>query len=139
MPEHTHERHFSIAEANGLLPKLAPLLVRLLDALKLFESQRKQAIQALEHARGNGERQHPSEVDGLQSLRRLVSEIEEFGCVIKDFEEGLLDFPALVDGREVYLCWKLGEPEIQAWHELSAGFASRRPIEELPLRPGGEE
>ena len=68
--------------------------------------------------------------------------IESSGCLLKDLEKGLIDFPALLDGHEVYLCWQRGEPRIEYWHRIEDGFAGRRLIggefgdrEEPGLRP----
>lgn len=63
-------------------------------------------------------------------LRELIDEIQEHGCQIKDIDRGLLDFPTLYRGREVLLCWMLGEPSIGFWHGLEDGFAGRREIDE---------
>ncbi len=70
----------------------------------------------------------------IDQLNRYVDELGEVGVALKDYEVGLVDFPAVHEGREVYLCWKLGEGRIEAWHEVDAGFAGRRKVEEL----GGE-
>lgn len=67
----------------------------------------------------------------VEALREQIEAIQETGCVIKDIEVGLVDWPALHQGREVLLCWKYGEPEVGFWHELTTGFAGRRPISEL--------
>lgn len=61
-------------------------------------------------------------------LQEYASELEELGVDLKNGLEGLLDFPAKMDGRYVYLCWKLGEPEVLFWHDLEAGYAGRQPL-----------
>jgi hypothetical protein len=55
--------------------------------------------------------------------------LEEAGIVIRDIDRGLIDFPAIREDREVYLCWELGEDEITHWHELDAGYRGRQPLE----------
>lgn len=75
-------------------------------------------------------------------LRELVGELHELGCFFKGFGEGLVDWYSYYDGRPVLLCWKLGEPEIEWWHEVDAGFAGRQPItaaerETFRSSPGG--
>jgi hypothetical protein len=65
----------------------------------------------------------------VRTLQQSVEEIQETGCLIKDLEEGLLDFPAMLGDREVYLCWKLGETKIEYWHHVDDGFAGRKRIE----------
>jgi len=62
-------------------------------------------------------------------LNHLIERVQEMDCELKDIDQGLVDFRAEREGREVYLCWKLGEPDIRWWHELDAGFAGRRPLE----------
>ncbi len=67
----------------------------------------------------------------VETLREQIEAIQETGCVIKDIEVGLVDWPALHQGRAVLLCWKYGEPEVAFWHETHTGFAGRRPVSEL--------
>jgi hypothetical protein len=65
----------------------------------------------------------------LERLRELAEELAAVGCELKDGEKGLVDFPAVRDGCDVYLCWRLGEEGVHFWHELDAGFHSRRKID----------
>jgi hypothetical protein len=67
----------------------------------------------------------------------MFENFEEIGCVVKDLDIGLIDFPALYRGKEVYLCWRLGEPDIDFWHPTDEGFAGRRPIDGEFLRECG--
>src|SRR5262249_29609660 len=62
-------------------------------------------------------------------LKATVEKLHEYGCVIKDLDIGLVDFPTLFRGREVYLCWRMGEPGIRYWHGVDEGFAGRKPID----------
>jgi hypothetical protein len=64
----------------------------------------------------------------IERLQGLVNEFEQLGIELKGIEEGLVDFRALREGREVYLCYRLGEETIAYWHELNAGFAGRQPL-----------
>jgi hypothetical protein len=83
----------------------------------------------VERAAGNGGSQIASKlVLEFKRLDVLVHKIRDTGVLFKDINLGLLDFPALKDGREIYLCWKYGEGEIAFWHEIEAGYAGRRPI-----------
>lgn len=70
----------------------------------------------------------------VEYLADLERELVAVGCDLKDWETGLIDFPALLDGRRVCLCWRLGESEITHWHEWEAGFAGRQPIDETVRR-----
>ena len=64
----------------------------------------------------------------IDRLRNLVQKINDSGILLKDPERGLVDFPTLWEGREVYLCWLIGETKIQFWHEVDAGFGGRQPL-----------
>jgi len=65
-------------------------------------------------------------------LKEEVDRIQETGCVVKDLDEGLVDFPSLMKGEEVFLCWKVGEERILYWHGLEEGFAGRKPLDDKP-------
>lgn len=67
-----------------------------------------------------------------ESLQTCIAEADAVGVVLKDWAVGIVDFPTCADGREVQLCWRLGEPRVAHWHETDAGFAERQPIETLP-------
>jgi len=69
-------------------------------------------------------------LDALQEeFAALVDELERHGAILRDLDLGLVDFPSLRDGREVYLCWKVDEPTVEYWHELDAGYRGRQPLE----------
>ena len=69
------------------------------------------------------------------STNAFATELVELGIELKDPNIGLIDFPTLVDGREAYLCWKLGEPEVGFWHELAAGVQGRQSVDDLKPQP----
>ena len=66
-----------------------------------------------------------------EQLSRTVDEIQQTGCVVKDLDTGLVDFPSLRRGEKVYLCWKLGEERIGYWHGIEEGFAGRKPLDDV--------
>jgi hypothetical protein len=72
----------------------------------------------------------------LQILKSSLDQILETGCVIKDLDVGLLDFPSVIDNEEVYLCWKLGEDRIRFYHRQDEGFAGRKPLDPRDLGAG---
>lgn len=72
--------------------------------------------------------------ESAEHLEEIVSRIQDVGVVVKDLDMGLVDFPSLQDGEEIYLCWKLGEEHVAFWHGLDEGFAGRKPLDE----PGPE-
>jgi hypothetical protein len=68
--------------------------------------------------------------EATEKLARTINEIQQTGCLVKDLETGLVDFPSLRGGEEVYLCWKLGEERIGYWHGIEEGFAGRKPLDD---------
>jgi hypothetical protein len=123
-----HQRHFTVEEANLALPKVQPVLQRLRDARDMLTDE--QAHEALGGAApSNGGGEPGTQVGGaFLQLRRLLLALEQAGIVVRDIDRGLIDFPAILDGREVYLCWELGEDEIGWWHELEDGYGGRQPL-----------
>jgi hypothetical protein len=129
---------FSPDRANALIPKVAPLVDELLAkrrdlAIRLLETD--PMLQAKAPPRG-------SRLAGLRSpfppprfgeqkseIVRLIHRIEALGCIVKDIDLGLVDFPSMRNGEPVYLCWKAGEPRIAHWHGTDEGFSERKPID----------
>ena len=124
-----HERHFTREEANALLPRLTAMLDRLRDAKDdLTDTEAHEALS--EAAPGNGGGDEGKQVGvAFLEVRRLLETIEQSGIVLRDIDRGLVDFPAVLDGREVYLCWELGEDEVAFWHDLETGFGGREPLD----------
>lgn len=129
-------RHFTPDEANAALEHVRPLVEQLV-------AERNEHIAALERQedlerkiRGNGGGIPPAqlaeataEVDShARRLAKLVDEINGAGAEVKDVDTGLVDFPALLNGETVLLCWQLGEDEIRYWHHADDGFAGRKPL-----------
>ncbi len=123
---------FSPEKANALIPVLEPILE------ELWLKRRELAIKLLEidpAVRGDRpERQYDRRsarrfTDLKAEIVRLINRIEAYGCVVKDIDLGLLDFPALREGRPIYLCWKAGETTLSHWHGTDEGFRSRKPLE----------
>jgi len=139
------ERTFTLEEAQTLLPILESLLRNALSGKKLIEDIESE-LQALGHriflnggtlvnivhfARRKAEREK-----ALQRVKYSVAEIDATGVQVKDLDIGLLDFPCIVDGETILLCWKLGEKKITHWHGTTEGFAGRKPIDERIERAG---
>ena len=126
--ELVHERHFTRAEANALLPRLRDVLNRLRDAKdELTDAAAHEALAEAAPTNGGGEEGRRVGVAFLE-VNRLLETIERSGILLRDIDRGLVDFPAVIDGREVYLCWELGEGAIGYWHELEAGYGGREPL-----------
>ena len=127
--ELVHERHFTLGEANAILPRLSDLLSQLREAKdELTDEEAHEALSEAAPANGGGD--HGKQVGvAFLEVRRLLETIEQSGIVLRDIDRGLVDFPAVVDGREIYLCWELGEDEIGYWHDLDAGYGGREPLD----------
>ncbi len=72
----------------------------------------------------------------VESLNGALEKIHATGCLVKDLDTGLLDFPSMLDNEEVYLCWRLGEDRIRFWHRQDEGFAARKPLDPRDARSG---
>ena len=129
-------RLFTLPEARAMIPVVRPLLEELSECKSGLGLIQGALLEMTPQMRGNGhrlealglERQVESLVD---RLARGIQEIERLGIELKDIDEGLIDFPSHHRGRVVYLCWRLGEETIGYWHEITTGFAGRRPVSEL--------
>jgi hypothetical protein len=123
-------RYFTLQEANQTLSAIRPLIDEIQAIRQEILARRPEVWPVVERAAGNGGSLAASKmVEEFARLDALVHQIQETGVLFKEINLGLLDFPALKDGREVYLCWKYGEEEIAFWHEIEAGYAGRQPIE----------
>jgi hypothetical protein len=129
-------RYYTPAQANAALP-LVRAIVQDIVALARDLAERRERLPVLQSAhRGRLSQAHEEEVQlGQQELERdlermneLVHELSELGIELKDEFKGLIDFTCRMDGRDVYLCWQLGETSVAYWHELSAGFAGRQKL-----------
>ena len=125
----THKR-FSVAQANralSLVQRIVLDIVREYAHLRELHSECGRLDAAGEAARAEELRgQYALVTDRLSALRE---ELDEVGCELKDYAAGLVDFPASIDGRDIVLCWMLGEERVSYWHDLGTGFAGRQPID----------
>jgi hypothetical protein len=123
-----HRRHYTLEEARAELPWLRSKLALMRRArAQLSDEDARQALAALAPGNGGG---HAGKAtgDAFLELQRAVGALDEREIVLRDLERGLVDFPSLLDGREVYLCWVDGEADIGFWHELDAGYRGRQPL-----------
>ncbi len=131
-----HDRLFSLEEANTLLPHLEFTMER----MQRIGIQIREEISGLLYERQEESlpdlttpellRLRPALAPLFEDMAQAVQDIEQHGCVFKDLELGLVDFPARVGEEEIYLCWQYGEKEVAYFHRQSEGFAGRRPIGE---------
>ena len=124
------QRYFTLPEANETLDLIRPLMDEVQAIrIKILKNQ-PEAWPAIEKSAGNGgNRALSNMVQDFEKFDALIHRIQDMDVLIKDINLGLLDFPALKDGREVYLCWQYGEGEIAFWHEVEEGYAGRQPID----------
>lgn len=128
---------FSPEKVNALIPKVAPLVE------ELWAKRRDLAIRLLETdptLRGVEPAPHPRVAtprspftpgrfsEQKAEIVRIINRIESMGCIVKDLDLGLLDFPSMRDGRPIYLCWKAGEAHVTHWHGVDEGFSQRKPL-----------
>lgn len=123
-------RFFTLEEANALLPQLNALLEQLMEARRAIVEARPDLWPVLKKAMGNGGSKKAGELLAeFERAQAAYRAIEDLGVLLKDPDIGLVDFlHRRPDGREVYLCWRYGEPKVAYWHELHAGFAGRKPV-----------
>lgn len=132
-PSSPYSKLFTVNEANALLPIVRPMIERILETVGRLRAKSETVIRAeqIDPETPNlmGRLQQNDEIAGLiKQINDSVNEIQQYGCVCKGVEQGLLDFPCLFGGEIVFLCWQYGEPEIAFWHRIEDGFAGRRPL-----------
>ncbi|MBZ5626120.1 MAG: DUF2203 domain-containing protein [Acidobacteriia bacterium] len=132
-------KRFTLAEAQHLIPRVDRLLR---DAVRVKSEydEAETVIQSLAERvmmtggmavdRGVALEQRKRRDSAATRLRAAIEEVQEFGCIVKDLDSGLIDFPTLFRGVEVYMCWKLGEPAIEFWHGVEEGFRGRKAIDQ---------
>ena len=124
-----HARHYTIEQAAAAIPWVIERIETLRSARDGLNDEDARAALA-EAGPGNGGGSAGRLVsDAFMSMRTALSELREMEVVLRDLDRGLVDFPALREGREVYLCWLEGEDEIRFWHEPDAGFDGRQPLD----------
>ena len=128
-------RYFTVEETNLALPRLRQWLPRLRARRQRLDVVQRKLSELAVKAAANGNLVEEEVLATQREAQRLAGEVDKLiaringlGCQIKDIEQGLVDFPALREGREVCLCWRLGETEVAFWHELEAGFGGRQPL-----------
>jgi len=146
-------RFYDLERANSRVPELREILESLrsqlaeLTRLRDAVLDRQSAVEAATEGSSGGSRPADgSDEDGPDDELRLirlrmqglidqmqagVARIDALGITLRDIPTGLIDFPALANGRQIWLCWRLGEDDVEWWHEASAGFSDRRPLIEL--------
>jgi hypothetical protein len=132
-------KRFTLVEAQHLIPEVDRLLRQALDAKGAYQdaeqaihefSERVMMMGGVRVDRDRALESRARRDDAASRLRAGIEAVLETGCLLKDLEIGLVDFPTLFRGVEVYLCWKLGESGIAFWHGVDEGFRGRKPIDQ---------
>jgi hypothetical protein len=125
-----HDRHYTLEQASAARPWVAERVNWIRDAQATLVSLGERATEAVAalDVQAGGAYPGLEVARPLVELSRAVGELEAVDVVVRDVERGLIDFPAIRDGEEVYLCWLLDEAEIRFWHHPEAGFAGRQPL-----------
>ena len=124
-----HQRHYTTESANAVIPLVRATVRRLQAAKRVLQDEGSDAgLATLADVVGGawpGRIRAKAAVEAALGFERL----EELDLLVRDLEAGLIDFPALRDGREVYLCWQVDEPEIGHWHTSETGYPGRLPLD----------
>lgn len=129
---------FTLDEAQALLPVLESLLNRAIESKQAAEELQEELAALVRRVFASGgmrvdvasvQKRRTTLEALLQRAKDAIEEIDAIGVQVKDLETGLLDFPCLLEGETVLLCWKRGEPRIEFWHRIEDGFRGRQPID----------
>jgi len=126
-------KYYSVEEANRALPLVKAIVGDIVRHYEQVEELQGRLSRVMRERNRDADDPYSEELSETQSelatqedrLREYIDELKKLGVELKS-EDGLCDFPSLMDGREVYLCWRLGEPQVAYWHELEAGFSGRK-------------
>lgn len=119
------QKHYTREEARALLPELRTRLQRLNALRRRVNTQDRQLTSLMATGDDLGGRLVNDSIRSLAEMRHLLLDFHTRQIQIKDIERGLVDFPALIGGREVFLCWEMDEDDIEYWHDLDTGYAGR--------------
>ncbi len=136
---------FTVQEANAALPLIRAIVRDLVETSRDTVDRRERLAYLIRGRSRDVQDPYREELAQIEDelekqsrqLQEYVQELRDLGVEPKSATEGLIDFPAVLDGRLIYLCWKLGEPEVLHWHELDAGFAGRQPLTADSIADGG--
>jgi hypothetical protein len=126
---HQFKKHYTREEARALLPRVREWLKELVTRRRRFEEIERR-LESLRHPGDDlGGKPVNEWVQAMVTIRELLMEFYRREIQIKDLDRGLIDFPALRDGKEVFLCWEDGESDIEFWHDLDTGYAGRERLD----------
>lgn len=123
-----YQKHYTREEARALLPQLRRWLDRLAALRRELEQSDRRVTGLMSGGQDTGGEQVNRSVKLIAEIKELLQEFQDREIMIKDLERGLLDFPAIMAGREVFLCWEKDESDVEFWHDLDSGYAGREPL-----------
>jgi hypothetical protein len=125
---HQFQKHYTREEARALLPQLRAWLERLEALRGELEKNDARLAGMMTPGRDMGGELVNQSFKLLGEMKGLFQEFEQRGIVIKDLQRGLVDFPAIIGDREVFLCWEKDEEDVEFWHDIDSGYAGREPL-----------
>ncbi len=123
--KHQFEKHYTCEEANDLLPQIRKWLAQLSRLREDLHRYEKRLSGMTEEGNDLGGETVNNWIRALADMQAMLAEFQRREIFIKDLQRGLLDFPALIGGREVFLCWESDEESVEFWHDLDTGFGGR--------------
>jgi hypothetical protein len=123
--KHRFKKHYTRDEARALLPQIRKWLERLSQLRHVLERHEKRLGPLMKHGRDAGGQTVNDQVRTLADAQEILAEFQHRQIFIKDLERGLVDFPAIIGGKEVFLCWEQDEDDVEFWHDLESGYGGR--------------
>ena len=128
------QKVFTLEEANSSIPSLMGIFDKM-AAIRLKANLVREALDTPSRGRPE-EQENPAKLmeklnSATEDARKLVEQVKVMGCIPKDLENGLIDFPSLLEGKQIFLCWKYGEDKISYWHDTEGGYRGRQPLSEI--------
>jgi hypothetical protein len=132
-----NKKYFTVAQANAALPLIRAIVTDITRLARELQERHDRLKRVVPSDRVVIDDAHREELVHVQTelergqvrMREFEQELAKLGVELKDYHTGLIDFPCWLDDHEVYLCWRLDEPDVAHWHEVEAGFAGRQKLE----------
>lgn len=125
---HRYQKHYTREEARALLPQIRLWLKRIVQLRGQLDKNEQRLAALAEHGGDLGGDVVNSWLRTVADVKKAFSEFQKRDIQVKDLDRGLIDFPAFVGGKEVFLCWEQDEEDIEFWHDLDTGYAGREPL-----------
>jgi hypothetical protein len=123
--KHRFKKHYTRDEARAVLPQIRKWLERLNQLRQVLERHEKRLSALMKQGQDAGGQSVNDQVRALADAQEILAEFQRRQIIIKDLERGLVDFPAIVGGKEVFLCWEQDEEDVEFWHDLDTGYGGR--------------